>query len=130
MAQDIRSNYPFATRDNQAIPADILKPSRFFQCTAGSSVLFLSTEEVCLVEASGGPALLAFASSAPAVVNATAIPDAMYLPWGVPVLVAIPHDKSSRAFIVALTGEVTTVRIQTIESWKSVDNQSAFRNRF
>lgn len=127
---DIRSNYPFATRGNTAVPTAILKPTRFIKAIVNSAVLFTDKEEVVQCEAIGGPALLVFSSTVPTIVNNVPIENAMHLPWGARVLVAIPADISLNAYVIPLSNDTTHVYIQVVESWKSIDNQSSFARQF
>lgn len=122
--------YPLATKDGRAIPLDLVKPLSYFQLNTGQYLDLDPDWRVMYAEASGGPALLAFRTSAPVITSATAFADCIFLPWGQQLAIAIPEEESHRIHAVALSPAATIVRCQVIECWQAINQPMAYVKRF
>ena len=124
-----RDIYPLATKDHKAIPLELVKPISFYSINSGSYIDLPEAISIFYAEASMGPALLAFAASLPTVANAVAIPNAIFLPWGVSMYVAVPDNAGRRMYAVSLGTDPVIVRLQTIECWQAIDQAAMLNTR-
>jgi hypothetical protein len=125
--------YPLATKDNRAIPLDIVRPRDFVFLAPNGQIARQESHRLLYCESVGGPALLSFQETLELPAANTIAPGLCYIPWGLIIAVAIPEDVQYLGCVPmpsSSAGANIGIAIQFIETWQAIDQPSSYQRRF
>lgn len=127
MEDHIKKIYPLSTRDKQAIPFEVLRPLLFKSLSDGDTITLPFTDCIILAEATYCTGLLLPGNGVALPGAGEAAAAAMYIPWGIMIAYAPATEDLTYTFRVLEEYEGAKVNVMVVDSYKALDNPSAFR---
>lgn len=115
--------YPLATQDGQAIPLDVVKPTRLLILAAGDEEALTEQDILAFITATKGPAIIRFTPS-----SGNNRPGAMFIPQDKTRKIALPYYELQTIACEAIAGETAPVAyVQFIENWSGIISSLRFK---